>query len=159
MASLDRILIVGGGIAGLTLATALRQQGYTPEIVAATEASAKFGPHKQASLPPIPFAAYAPPRPPEVVTAAFHFAAEHPEVREVDVNPIFVSQVGTAAAQQKDAGDDRGAGGDERGAGTESAEVAGGPDPDNPGRRSVTAHAPGAGPAGEAAFSISKVDP
>jgi hypothetical protein len=52
----------------------------TPQIIAATEASAKFGPHKQASLPPIPFAAYAPPRPPEVVTAAFHFAAEHPEV-------------------------------------------------------------------------------
>lgn len=52
----------------------------TPEIVAATEASAKFGPHKQERFPPIPFAAYAPPRPPDVVTDAFHFAAEHPEV-------------------------------------------------------------------------------
>lgn len=52
----------------------------TPEIVAATAASAAFGPHKQASFPPIPFRGYAPPRPPEVVTAAFHFTAEHPEV-------------------------------------------------------------------------------
>src|SRR5262245_29077176 len=35
----------------------------TPEIIAATEAQAALGPHKQADLPPIPFAAYAPPRP------------------------------------------------------------------------------------------------
>lgn len=52
----------------------------TAEIIAATEKTGKIGPHKQSSLPPIPFAAYAPPRPPDVVTAAFHFAAEHPEI-------------------------------------------------------------------------------
>lgn len=52
----------------------------TPEIVAGTEATAAIGPHTQANLPPIPFRGYAPPRSPEVVTAAFHFAAEHPEV-------------------------------------------------------------------------------
>jgi hypothetical protein len=46
----------------------------------AVPASAKFGPHKQANLPPLPFQAYAPPRPPEVVRAAYVFAAEHPEV-------------------------------------------------------------------------------
>jgi len=54
------------------------------ELVAQNEsaaaAAAKLGPHKQANLPPIPFRGYAPPRAPEVVTAAFHFAAEHPEV-------------------------------------------------------------------------------
>ena len=50
------------------------------EIEASTRATAALGPHKQAVLPPIPFAGYAPPRPPEVVTAAFMFAAEHPEV-------------------------------------------------------------------------------
>jgi len=52
----------------------------TPEIEAMTKAVAAIGPHKQANLPPIPFRGYAPPRPPDVVTAAFLFAAEHPEV-------------------------------------------------------------------------------
>ena len=42
--------------------------------------AAKLGPHTQAHLPPIPFQAYAPPRPPEVVRAAYLFAAEHPEI-------------------------------------------------------------------------------
>ena len=46
----------------------------------AAHATAALGPHKQANLPPIPFRGYAPPRPPEVVKAAFEFAAEHPEV-------------------------------------------------------------------------------
>jgi len=51
-----------------------------PKVVAKAEAAAKLGPHKQATLPPIPFQSYAPPRPYEVVTAAYQFAAEHPEV-------------------------------------------------------------------------------
>lgn len=52
----------------------------TPEIVASTAAKAAFGPHKQASYPPIPFQAYTPPRSQEVVSAAYRFAAEHPEI-------------------------------------------------------------------------------
>lgn len=48
--------------------------------IARAEAAARLGPHKQATLPPIPFQGYAPPRPPEVVTAAYRFAAEHPEI-------------------------------------------------------------------------------
>jgi hypothetical protein len=52
----------------------------TPEIEAMTKAVAALGPHTQATYPPIPFRGYAPPRPPEVVTAAFQFAAEHPEI-------------------------------------------------------------------------------
>ena len=41
---------------------------------------AKVGPHPQADLPPLPFQAYAPPRPMETVRAVYRFAAEHPEV-------------------------------------------------------------------------------
>jgi hypothetical protein len=52
----------------------------TPEIEAQTRAIAALGPHTQSTYPPIPFQGYAPPRPPEVVTAAFQFAAEHPEI-------------------------------------------------------------------------------
>jgi hypothetical protein len=37
-------------------------------------------PHPQKTLPPLPVQAYAPPRPPDVVRAAYVFAAEHPEV-------------------------------------------------------------------------------
>jgi len=52
----------------------------TPEIIAATAASAAFGPHKQATFPPIPYSGYPPPRPVEVVDAAYRFAGEHPEI-------------------------------------------------------------------------------
>jgi hypothetical protein len=54
---------------------------HAAQAATASEAPyAKFGPHKQASLPPLPTQAYAPPRPPDVVRAAYLFAAEHPEV-------------------------------------------------------------------------------
>lgn len=49
-------------------------------VVAKVEAMAKLGPHKQATLPPVPFQGYAPPRPHDVITAAYQFAAEHPEI-------------------------------------------------------------------------------
>lgn len=52
----------------------------TPQAIAAANAAAALGPHKQAILPPLPVRGYAPPRTPEVVEAAFVFAAEHPEV-------------------------------------------------------------------------------
>ena len=42
-------------------------------------ANAKFGPHKQDQLPPLPYDP-APARPPDVVRAAYIFAAEHPEI-------------------------------------------------------------------------------
>jgi hypothetical protein len=49
--------------------------------IAKAEANSKFKGHKQASLPPIPFqVGYAPPRSTEVITAAYQFAAEHPEI-------------------------------------------------------------------------------
>jgi hypothetical protein len=52
----------------------------TREAEAAAAAAAAIGPHKQEVLPPVPFSGYAPPRPVNVVTAAFQFAAEHPEI-------------------------------------------------------------------------------
>jgi hypothetical protein len=42
--------------------------------------NARFGPHKQAMLPPLPFSGFPPARPVEVTTAAYKFAGEHPEV-------------------------------------------------------------------------------
>jgi hypothetical protein len=63
-----------------TGADAAAQAGPTAQIEAATQAVAALGPHSQQNLPPIPFRGYAPPRPPDVVAAAFQFAAEHPEV-------------------------------------------------------------------------------
>jgi len=42
-------------------------------------ANAKFGPHKQDRLPPLPYDP-TPARPPDVVRAAYLFAAEHPEI-------------------------------------------------------------------------------
>lgn len=54
--------------------------GVTPEIEAATRSIAGLGPHQQSTLPPLPFRGYDPPRPREVVAAAYQFAAEHPEV-------------------------------------------------------------------------------
>jgi hypothetical protein len=44
-------------------------------------AVAKLGPRDQASFPPIPFQPGSqPPRSPQIVTAAYEFAAEHPEI-------------------------------------------------------------------------------
>jgi hypothetical protein len=42
--------------------------------------TAKLGPHPQPNLPPLPFQAYAPPRPMATVNAVYRFAAEHPEI-------------------------------------------------------------------------------
>lgn len=63
---------VGAGLWNVSAsATAAQQQSLT----------AKFGPHKQANLPPLPFGPRDPlPRPPQVVAQVFQFAAEHPEV-------------------------------------------------------------------------------
>jgi len=51
----------------------------TPAPVADVPENARK-PHPQAKLPPLPVQAFAPPRPPDVVRAAYVFAAEHPEV-------------------------------------------------------------------------------
>ena len=48
--------------------------------IARAQALAALGPRQQTNLPPIPFQGYTPPRPVEVVTSAYEFAAAHPEI-------------------------------------------------------------------------------
>lgn len=77
---MKRVLAISGVLTAVVMAglwnvsataTADQQQSLT----------AKFGPHKQANLPPLPFGPRDPlPRPPQVVAQVFQFAAEHPEV-------------------------------------------------------------------------------
>jgi Protein of unknown function with PCYCGC motif len=50
-----------------------------PQVPEGPPAMAKFGPRKQDRLPPLPYDP-APARPPDVVRAAYVFAAEHPEI-------------------------------------------------------------------------------
>jgi hypothetical protein len=61
-------------------ASAADGSSVTPEVEAKVHAAAALGPRKQAKLPPVPFQAHTPPRPHEVITAAYQFAAEHPEI-------------------------------------------------------------------------------
>ena len=51
-----------------------------PPAIVDPPVTARLGPHPQPVLPPLPFQAYAPPRPMETVKAVYKFAAEHPEV-------------------------------------------------------------------------------
>jgi hypothetical protein len=74
-------------IAGLVAYTRSSQPAPAAEVAQAAPPAvvdpppaAKLGPHPQATLPPLPFQAYAPPRPMETVKAVYRFAAEHPEV-------------------------------------------------------------------------------
>jgi hypothetical protein len=82
-------LIVVAAVVGVLVATRSAQTT-PPESTAAMPAPvqppadeppphAKFGPHKQNRLPPLPFDAM-PARPMDVVRASYTFAAEHPEI-------------------------------------------------------------------------------
>jgi hypothetical protein len=59
-----------------TAAATPAQTAATPSAVPAVD----LKPHKQDNLPPLQFPGYPTPRSPEVVRAAYTFAAEHPEV-------------------------------------------------------------------------------
>lgn len=67
----------GGGSHGSASSGA---EAGTDRVATNAAAKAAVGPHKQATYPPIPFQGYDPPRSKEVITAAYQFAAEHPEV-------------------------------------------------------------------------------
>jgi Protein of unknown function with PCYCGC motif len=80
------VAIVGGAIymnGGRGASAAADHSDHAQASAAAATGDArwaKFGPHKQANLPPLPTQAFAPPRPMNVVRDAYLFAAEHPEV-------------------------------------------------------------------------------
>jgi hypothetical protein len=74
------LVMTGGDSGGAATAASSQEPQPTPMAIARAEAAAKLGPRKHASLPPIPFQGYAPPRSPEVITAAYRFAADHPEI-------------------------------------------------------------------------------
>jgi hypothetical protein len=66
-------------LAGLWNVSASATTG--PTTTPAAQIAKPLGPHKQANLPPLPFGPHDPlPRPTQVVTQVFQFAAEHPEV-------------------------------------------------------------------------------
>jgi hypothetical protein len=74
-------LMLGGGVDDPASATPTDQAVQPdPRVIARAEAAAKLGPRKHTTLPPIPFQGYAPPRSQEVITAAYRFAADHPEI-------------------------------------------------------------------------------
>jgi uncharacterized protein with PCYCGC motif len=73
-------LLLTGGTDEAASPAATQAPEPDPRAVARAAATASQGPRKHASLPPIPFQGYAPPRSTEVITAAYRFAADHPEI-------------------------------------------------------------------------------
>ena len=80
------LIAVAGGLAsvnsgrGSQPASAEHSDHGGQAAAAASAPWAKMGPHKQATYPPLPTQPYAPPRSPDVVQAAYMFAADHPEI-------------------------------------------------------------------------------
>ena len=78
--------VVAAAIIGVFVYSRGESTGTQAPPVAAAQAvvdppaNAKYGPHKQDNLPPLPFEYGPPARPAEVVKAVYEFAAEHPEV-------------------------------------------------------------------------------
>jgi hypothetical protein len=75
--------VKSGRAAAPTASTVAEQPGAAQAAAAGQAVPPRWpglGPHKQANLPPLPTQAYPPPRPTDVVRAAYLFAAEHPEI-------------------------------------------------------------------------------
>jgi hypothetical protein len=82
------LVVIALAVGGFMYAHAARTQAEAAQASAQAPAPAPVAdvpaiarkPHPQATLPPLPAQSYPPPRPMDVVHAAYVFAAEHPEV-------------------------------------------------------------------------------
>ena len=82
IASVVALVVLAGGVAYWRVSQPQPEPAAQPvaQTVAEPPAAALLGPHPQPNLPPLPFNPEPPARPPDVVRAAYRFAAEHPEV-------------------------------------------------------------------------------
>lgn len=73
------LVVLGISVAGFSYwrSSQAESQAAEPQLA---EVPANLKPHPQANLPPLEFPAYPMPASPEAVTAAYRFAAEHPEI-------------------------------------------------------------------------------
>jgi hypothetical protein len=92
--AIGALLVAGAALAGLVMMNGRTESPASPEVAAATtpapgaahsapgdEAPAiALQPHPQKDLPPLQLPAYPLGRSPAVITAAYRFAAEHPEI-------------------------------------------------------------------------------
>jgi hypothetical protein len=80
VAGLIMLALVAGALTYFTSPAPAEQQTTESTIPDRGPIATDLKPHPQENLPPLQFPAYATSRPPEVVRAAYKFAAEHPEV-------------------------------------------------------------------------------
>jgi hypothetical protein len=80
VAGLIVLALAAGALTYFTGPSAEEQQAEAYQTPDRGPIAADLKPHSQDNLPPLQFPAYQTPRSPEVVRAAYKFAAEHPEI-------------------------------------------------------------------------------
>jgi len=74
------LALIGGGFMYVRSVRLQPEPATAPDAAQSAQLPLGLKPHPQTNLPPLQFPGYQMPRSPEVVTAAYKFAAEHPEV-------------------------------------------------------------------------------
>jgi hypothetical protein len=80
VAAIGLTLVAGGAFYWRHAQAEAEQAAAAADAVPFAPLPADIRPHPQATLPPLEFPAYTPPRSPDVIRAAYRFAAEHPEI-------------------------------------------------------------------------------